>query len=57
MRTTDASHYLSLISVYGRKRADELKFLNRRTYQDLIFEGLGLTEARKAARTTCSTAA
>ena len=34
---------LSLISVYGRQRADELKFLNRRTYQDLIFEGLGLT--------------
>lgn len=33
---------LSLISAYGRKRADELKFLNRRSYQDLIFEGLGL---------------
>src|SRR5512134_849563 len=27
---------LSLISVYGKQRADELKFLNRRSYQDLI---------------------
>ena len=34
---------LSLISVYGRERADQLKLLNRRTYQDLIFDGLGLT--------------
>jgi heptosyltransferase II len=34
---------LSLISVHGRQRADELKLLNRRTYQDLIFEGLGFT--------------
>jgi ADP-heptose:LPS heptosyltransferase len=33
---------LSLISSHGRERADELKFLNRRTYQDLIFDGLGL---------------
>lgn len=33
---------LSLISVHGRQRADELKLQNRRTYQDLIFEGLGL---------------
>jgi heptosyltransferase-2 len=33
---------LSLVSVYGRKRADELKLKNRRTYQELIFEGLGL---------------
>ena len=32
---------LSLISRYGKKRADELKFRNRRTYQELIFEGLG----------------
>jgi ADP-heptose:LPS heptosyltransferase len=32
---------LSLISVYGRQRADELKFQNRRTYQDMIFNGLG----------------
>jgi len=33
---------LSLISRYGRKRADELKLENRRPYQELIFEGLGL---------------
>ena len=33
---------LSLISVHGRQRADELKFLNRHIYQELIFEGLGL---------------
>jgi len=33
---------LSLISSYGRQEADRLKFLNRRTYQDMIFEGLGL---------------
>ena len=33
---------LSLISSHGRARADELKLLNRRTYQDLIFDGLGL---------------
>ena len=33
---------LSLISVHGRKRADELKLQNRRTYQELVFEGLGL---------------
>jgi lipopolysaccharide heptosyltransferase II len=32
---------MSLISVYGRQRADELKLSNRRTYQQLIFEGLG----------------
>jgi heptosyltransferase-2 len=32
---------LSLISRHGRTRADELKLQNRRTYQDLIFEGLG----------------
>src|SRR5262249_30090882 len=33
---------LSLISVYGRSEADRLKLLNRRTYQELIFHGLGL---------------
>jgi ADP-heptose:LPS heptosyltransferase len=33
---------LSLISSYGRQEADRLKVLNRRTYQQLIFEGLGL---------------
>jgi ADP-heptose:LPS heptosyltransferase len=32
---------LSLISVYGRKQADQLKLRNRRTYQEMIFEGLG----------------
>jgi heptosyltransferase II len=33
---------LSLISTYGREQADQLKLLNRRTYQELIFTGLGL---------------
>jgi heptosyltransferase-2 len=33
---------LSLISLHGKEKADELKFENRRTYQDLIFSGLGL---------------
>jgi lipopolysaccharide heptosyltransferase II len=32
---------LSLISGYGKEEADRLKFLNRRTYQDMIFAGLG----------------
>lgn len=32
---------LSLISIHGRQRADELKLQNRRTYQDLVFQGLG----------------
>jgi hypothetical protein len=32
---------LSLISEYGKEKADKLKFENRRTYQDLIFSGLG----------------
>jgi Glycosyltransferase family 9 (heptosyltransferase) len=32
---------LSLISSYGRQEADRLKLLNRRTYQELIFEGMG----------------
>jgi heptosyltransferase II len=32
---------LSLISRHGRDRADRLKLLNRQTYQELIFEGLG----------------
>jgi heptosyltransferase-2 len=42
--TDDASRWfdLSLISVYGRKKADELKFQNRHSYQKLVFEGLGL---------------
>jgi len=33
---------LSLISSYGRDEADRLKFLNRQTYQEMIFTGLGL---------------
>jgi ADP-heptose:LPS heptosyltransferase len=32
---------LSLISAYGKLRADNLKFQNRQTYQELIFDGLG----------------
>ena len=45
LRYTDDSRGwfdLSLISSYGREEADNLKLKNRRTYQDLIFEGLGL---------------
>jgi len=33
---------LSLISSYGRQRANRLKLLNRQVYQELIFNGLGL---------------
>ena len=33
---------LSLISSFGKAEADRLKLLNRRSYQDLIFAGLGL---------------
>jgi Glycosyltransferase family 9 (heptosyltransferase) len=33
---------MSLIGRYGKQKADMLKFQNRRTYQELIFEGLGL---------------
>ncbi len=42
--TNDARGWfdMSLISAYGRKRADELKLRNRRSYQELIFEGLGI---------------
>jgi ADP-heptose:LPS heptosyltransferase len=32
---------LSLISSYGRQQADRLKLLNRQTYQEMIFSGLG----------------
>ena len=39
---------LSLISVYGRKEADRLKLLNRETYQELIFSGLGFEFAGEA---------
>jgi heptosyltransferase-2 len=42
--TEDSSRWfdMSLISRYGRHKADELKFQNRFTYQELIFSGLGL---------------
>jgi ADP-heptose:LPS heptosyltransferase len=33
---------MSLISRFGRVAADKLKLENHRTYQDLIFEGLGM---------------
>jgi ADP-heptose:LPS heptosyltransferase len=33
---------LSLISFHGRQEADRLKLLNRQSYQELIFSGLGL---------------
>lgn len=33
---------LSLISTHGKLEADKLKFRNRKTYQELIFEGLNL---------------
>ena len=32
---------MSLISFYGKQKADALKLQNRQTYQKLIFEGLG----------------
>jgi len=44
LRYTDNSRCwfdLSLISSYGRQEADRLKLLNRQTYQELIFRGLG----------------
>ena len=41
--TDDAAGWfdMSLISRFGRAAADDLKLRNRRTYQDLLFEGLG----------------
>ena len=45
LRYTDNSKSwfdLSLISSHGRQEADRLKLLNRQTYQELIFMGLGL---------------
>jgi heptosyltransferase-2 len=41
--TSDSREWfdLSLISTYGREEADRLKLLNRRTYQELIFDGFG----------------
>jgi heptosyltransferase-2 len=44
LRYTDDSKRwfdLSLISSFGRQEADRLKLLNRHTYQELIFAGLG----------------
>ena len=42
--TSDSRHWfdLSLISRYGREEADRRKLFNRRTYQELVFGGLGL---------------
>jgi heptosyltransferase II len=41
--TSDSREWfdLSLISRYGREEADRRKLLNRRTYQELVFSGLG----------------
>ncbi len=33
---------LSIVSRHGRQHADELKLANRSTYQELIFQGLGM---------------
>ena len=44
LRYTDDSKCwfdLSLISSYGKLKADKLKFRNRKSYQELIVEGLG----------------
>jgi len=44
LRYTDNSKCwfdLSLISAHGKLRADKLKYQNRQTYQELVFEGLG----------------
>lgn len=44
LRYTDSARRwfdLSLISVHGREKADELKYRNRHTYQELLFDGLG----------------
>ena len=44
LRYTDDSRPwfdLGVLSRYGKQRADQLKYENRRTYQELIFEGLG----------------
>lgn len=42
--TDDSSRWfdLSLISIYGKQKADRLKLHNRHSYQELIFGGLGL---------------
>jgi ADP-heptose:LPS heptosyltransferase len=41
---------LSLISRFGKQQADRLKLKNRRTYQDLIFSGMGLRFEREGYR-------
>ncbi len=44
LRYTDDSRPwfdLGILSRYGKQKADQLKYENRRTYQELIFEGLG----------------
>jgi hypothetical protein len=43
--TADSKEWfdLSLISAHGRHQADALKLRNRRSYQDLVFAGLGWT--------------
>lgn len=42
--SADSSEWfdMSLVSRFGRQRADELKLANRRSYQQMIFAGLGL---------------
>lgn len=50
MQYTDSARAwfdMSLISRYGRVRADELKYQNRRAYQELVFEGLGFVFHRE----------
>jgi hypothetical protein len=41
--TDDAREWfeMSLISVHGRTKADALKFQNRRSYQEIVFDALG----------------
>lgn len=44
LRYTDDSQCwfdLSLISIHGKKKADQLKLENRQSYQEMIFDGLG----------------
>jgi heptosyltransferase-2 len=44
LRYTDDSRPwfdLGILSRYGKEKADQLKYENRRSYQELIFEGLG----------------
>jgi ADP-heptose:LPS heptosyltransferase len=40
--TSKCWFHLSIISAYGKEKADKLKFRNRLTYQELVFRGLGL---------------